>query len=415
MPTVRPFTGYLVSPDRVHDVVAPAYDALTPAQRHRYAQAHPDNYVNAMRSLEEFPAAERPTLDELLERNKDKLEDLLSQGAFRETDAPCLFIYRLQIEDHEQVGLVGEIPVDEYDRGIIKKHEYTQTNREDHLARYNDVVGAASSPVCLTYTHHPGINAIVRQHMTTEPVIDFVADDGVAQSLWCISEPEEQDRLQGYFAEVGPAYLTDGHHRAAAGSRFAHMRRERNPDYTGEEPYNFLLVVLFPDDQMRILAYNRLVTDLNGFEPDGFLDALAGDFDIEPLGGIRPDDAAPRRPREFTMLLADQWYRLRVDPDLVPGDDPVETLDITILHERVLGPLLGVADVRCDDRCDSIAGVLGMDGLAERCREHGGVAFACHPVSIQQLMAVADAGRVMPPKSTWFDPKVRSGLFLRLR
>lgn len=415
MPTVRPFRGYLVAPERVHDVVAPAYDAMTPAQRHRYAQARPNNYVNAMQSLEEFPAAERPTLDELLERNRKNLRRLLDQQAFRDTGAPCLFIYRLRVEDHEQVGLVGEVPVEEYDRGIIKKHEYTQTNREDQLARYNDVVGAASSPVCLAYKRHPGIDSVMGQCMKTPPVIDFVADDGVAQTIWCIDDAATQERLQRYFGEVAEAYLTDGHHRAAAASTFAHMRRQRNTHHTGQEAYNYLLVVLFPHNRMRILAYNRYVRDLNGLGVDEFLELLSRRFYVERLGDVPADDAAPSQPREFSMLIDDQWYRLRVDPDSIPHDDPVATLDITILHDRILEPILGIADVRCDERCESVAGASGMSGLAERCRENGGVAFACHPVSIQQLMAVADANRAMPPKSTWFDPKVRSGLFLRLR
>ncbi|HSH42191.1 MAG TPA: DUF1015 domain-containing protein [Arenicellales bacterium] len=415
MPTVRPFTGWLVSPDRVHDVVAPAYDALSPAQRHRYAQAHPQNYVNAMRSLEEFPPHERPSLDQLLQRNRANLERLLEQGAFRRSDAPCLYIYRLRADGHEQTGLVGEVPVEEYDRGIIKKHEHTHTSREDQLARYNDVVGAASSPVCLTYEHHPGIDAIVARHTAGTPLIDFVADDGVAQSVWCIDDPGEQALLGEYFAQVGEAYLTDGHHRAAAGSRFAHMRRRRNPRHTGEEAYNFLLVVLFPDDQLRILPYNRCVTDTGGLGVEDLLQAMPEEIAVERLGPVPAEAAAPERPLEFAMLVDDQWFRLRVDPDSVPVDDPVGALDVTILQERILGPILGIADVRCDERCQCVAGAVGMEGLAERCREAGGVAFACHPVSIQQLMAVADAGLVMPPKSTWFDPKVRSGLFLRLR
>ncbi len=415
MPTVLPFRGYLVAPERVCDVVAPAYDALTPAQRNRYAREHPDNYVNAMRSLEEFPAAERPSLDELLEENRRNLESLLAQGAFRDTGAPCLFVYRLRADGHEQVGLVGEVPVAEYDLDVIKKHEYTQTNREDQLARYNDVVGAASSPVCLTYTHHPGIDAVTRQIMKSPPAIDFVADDGVAQSIWCVDDAGVQESLQQHFKEVGEAYLTDGHHRAAAGSRFAHMRQQRNPNHTGAEPYNYLLVVLFPDDQMRILAYNRYVKDLNGLGADELLELLSQRFEVEHLGDSADSDAAPSRPREFAMLLEEQWYRLRVDPSSIAEADPVDSLDISILHDRILGPILGIADVRCDDRCESISGASGMAGLAERCRDEGGVAFACHPVTIQQLMAVADARRVMPPKSTWFDPKVRSGLFLRLR
>lgn len=414
MPTVCPFRGYVVAPDRVWDVVAPAYDALTPTQRHRYAQAHPDNYVNAMRSLEEYPESERPPLEALLERNKRNLEKLLEQGAFRDTGVACLFVYRLSVEDHEQVGVVGEVPVDEYDRGLIKRHEHTQTNRENHLARYNDVVGASSSPVCLTYTHHPRVNALVDEVMRSTPVIDFTAEDGVAQTIWRIDDPDTLSSLRDCFAEVGEAYLTDGHHRAAAASTFAQWRRERDGGDSGDEPYNYMLVVLFPDDQVRILAYNRYVRDLNGQSVAGFLAALPDDFMVERLGDIPPSRAQPAAPREFSMLLDGDWYRLKIDSRSVPGD-PVGSLDIALLHDRILGPVLGIADVRCDERCESIAGAVGTEGLAERCREGGGVGFACHPMSIQELMAVADANLVMPPKSTWFDPKVRSGLFLRLR
>lgn len=414
MPTVRPFAGYLVAAQRVVDVVAPGYDALAPAERRRFAQSHPHNYVNAMQSLEEFAAAERPPLDELLARNRAHLQALIEQGAFRETGQACLFIYRLRSGSHEQVGLVGEIPVDEYDQGVIRRHECTQTGREDQLVRYNDVVGAASSPVCLTYAHHAEIDAIVARHMQGPPLIDFVAEDGVAQSLWCIDDTQTQARLAQCFQEVGQAYLTDGHHRAAAGSRFARLRRRQHPQYSGEEAFNWLLVALFPDDQMRILAYNRYVSDLNGYGVDALLTALGRQFTLEHLGEIAAADALPARAREFSVLLAGHWYRLRVDAGSIRAADPVESLDISILHERILGPLLGIRDVRCDARCESVAGAAGMEGLVERCAG-GGVGFACHPVSIHQLMAVADAGGVMPPKSTWFDPKVRSGLFLRMR
>lgn len=414
MLTLRPFRGYLVAPERVRDVVAPAYDALTPGQRYLFARSHPDNYVNVIRSLYDFPECERPTLDEVLESNKRKLEELLAQGVFREMASPCLFVYRLKTGDHEQVGLVGEIPVDEYDRGVIKKHEHTHTTREDHLVRYNDVVGAASSPVCLAYPHQPEVDAIVRHCMEGTPVIDFVARDGVAQTIWCIDDSGVQERLLRCFAGIGEAYLTDGHHRAAAASRFAQLRRQHNPHHTGQEAYNYLLAVLFPDDQMRILAYNRYVKDLNGLTPGELLDALSRDFTVTSLGAVPAGRAEPLKPREFSMLLEGQWYRLDIEPDMVPEDDPVASLDITILHDRILAPILGVVDLRCNARCESIAGVLGMEGLVEHCAA-GGVAFACYPMSIEELMAVADADRVMPPKSTWFDPKAHPGLFLLLR
>jgi uncharacterized protein (DUF1015 family) len=321
-----------------------------------------------MRSLEEFPASERPSLESLLERNRRHLERLLSQGAFRDTGGECLFIYRLRVDDHEQVGLVGEVPVDEYDQGVIKQHEHTQTNREEQLVRYNEVVGAASSPVCLTYAHHPGIDAVTTQWMKSPPVIDFVADDGVAQAIWCVDDRDVQERLRQYFIEVGEAYLTDGHHRAAAAFPVCTFAAAAESSHTGDEPYNYLLVALFPDDQVRILAYNRYVTDLNGITVDELLDALNELFEVEYLGDVPAGQAEPSRPREFTMLLEERWYRLRVDPSSIAEADPVDSLDITILHERVLGPILGIADVRCDERCESVSGASGMAGLAERCR-----------------------------------------------
>lgn len=414
MPSIRSFRGYLVAAERVHEVVSPAYDALTPQQRHEYALEHPQNYVNVMRSQDEFPQDECPDLGELLQTNKDKLTKLLDGGAFREIQDQCLFIYRLRVDDHEQTGLVAEVPIKEYQDGVIKKHEHTHSHKEDQLVRYNEVVGAASSPVCLAYTHHPKIDTVIKDWMSnTDPVIDFVSEDEVEQTLWCIDDVQAQGLLRDCFQEIEVTYLTDGHHRAEAGLRYADIRHEQNPNHTGEEDYNFLLVALFPDEQLRILPYNRCVRDLNGLSPSEFLNRLTEKFDIELLGDADPEAAEPETAGQFGMLLEGNWYRLKVHSELIPENDPVESLDVSILHHQVLDPILGITDMRSDPRCRSIAGALGMQGLIDSCGE--GVGFACYPTSIQQLMAVADASRVMPPKSTWFDPKVRSGLFLQLR
>lgn len=411
MTTIRAFDGYLVSSKRLQDVVSPAYDSLTPEERHEFGLTHPLNYINAMRSVDEYPEAERPTLDEVLRMNAANLKQMLDQGDFEKIDRPSVFIYRLTVDGHRQTAVICEIPIDHYDSGDVLKHETTRSDKEDLLVGYLDVVGASSSPVCLAYHEHDDINRLVDSITSSPPVFDFSAHDDVEQTLWQTTDDGMISRFRTHFAQVGKTYLTDGHHRFAAGSRFARKRRKENPDYAPTDNFNYVLVALFPAHQLRILPFNRCVRDLNGLDEAAFLERLASAFEV-----TRParEDAAPRAPHNFGMYLNGGWYALRLKSPPDPDGDPVETLDVTVLQEQILSPILGIDDVRSDPRLDYVSGDTGLQGLEKRCDEGWAVGFACHPTSVDELMRVADSGAIMPPKSTYFDPKMRSGIFLRL-
>ena len=415
MTAIRPFQCYYASPELAQDVACPAYDAMTPGQRHEFALAHPMNYLNVMRSTEEYPEDQRPPFDENLQRNSARLQQLIRDRVFVFNDTPGVYIYRLAVDGHVQTGLIAEIPVDEFDCGGIKKHEHTRRDKEDVLIRYRDEIRASSTPISLTYPADETIDEAVEHAQQREPLIDFTSDDGVHQTVWFLGDPSEIERLQRAFERFDALYLTDGHHRTAVCQKWAAKRRAENPNHTGDEPYNFVLTAIFPDNQMRILEYNRLVRDLNGLSVDELLKKLETHFTVEPLNVAAADEAHPAQRHQFSMYTGGRWYSLTAHEGLVPEDDPVRCLDVCLLQEHVLEPLLGIEDPRQDPRIDYVPGAFGLDELERRVHEGWAVGFACYPTSVQELMAIADAGEVMPPKSTWFDPKVRSGLLVRLR
>jgi uncharacterized protein (DUF1015 family) len=415
MPSISPFKGYFVDRALVGEVVVPAYDSLSPAERREFTRRNPRSYLSVMQSPEDYPDEERPAIEDVLADNAARLDALIRDEVFVESERACIYLYRLQVDGHVQTGIVAEIPVAEYDAGRIKKHEHTREDKEEVLTRYLETVGASSSPVCVAYPQNDAIDAIVARESESEPYLEFDSPEGVRQTIWCVEDAETEDELIRLFAAVPGTYLTDGHHRSAAASRYAARRRAENPAHTGRESYNFLLVALFPHDQLRILPYNRRVRDLNGHSVSGFFAAIDGGFVIEPLGKVAESEARPRRPREFGMLLDGEWYRLTVRPEVVPEDDPVGALDVTLLQEHVLGPALGIEDPRTDPRMEFVPGTFALDGPGLGQAGERRIAFAAHATSIEELIQVADTNRVMPPKSTWFDPKVRSGLFLRLR
>lgn len=415
MTAIRPFQSYYASPELAKDVACPAYDAMTPGQRHEFALAHPLNYLNVMRSTEEYPEDQRPPFDENLQRNSAKLQQLIADGVFVYNQQPGIYVLRLAADDHIQTGLIAEIPVDEFDHGGVKKHENTRQDKEEVLIRHRDKVRASSTPISLTLPGDESLESLLEQVKQREPLIDFVSDDGLAQTLWFVGDPEEIRAFQEAFERYPALYLTDGHHRCAVCQKWAAKRREENPDHRGDEAYNFVLSAIFPDDQMRILEYNRLVRDLNGYTVEGLLEALTNDFEVNPLNVAAAEDARPQQRHQFSMYANGYWYGLTAREGVVDEDDPVGRLDVCVLQNRILSPLLGIDDPRTDARIDYVPGAFGLDELERRVHQGWAVAFACYPTSVWELMAIADAGAVMPPKSTWFDPKVRSGLLVRLR
>ena len=337
------------------------------------------------------------------------LRRLIDDGILIRERSPALYLYRQRMGDHVQTGVVAGASVDEYEADLIKKHEHTRPAKEDDRTRHIDALDANTGPVFLTYKARPEIDALVDRLTGSDPIYDFVAPDGIQHVLWVVDNEGDRDALLAAFAKVPELYVADGHHRSAAGTRIRALRREANPDHTGDESYNYFLSVIFPDDQMMILDYNRVVRDLNGLEPDSLLAAVGERFELEPTA-----DGRPARRRCFGMYLRGRWYRLTARAGSFPADDPVSSLDVAILQDNLLAPVLGIGDPRSDERIDFVGGIRGLTEL-ERKVDSGewAVAFALHPTSIDQLFAVADAGLVMPPKSTWFEPKLRSGLIVR--
>ncbi len=412
MPGIKPFDGFVVNADHAGEVVSPAYDSVSPQQRRIFAENNPRNFLNTMRLLEDLPPGHPMTPEQLLLSNKENLDRLLSDGSFDVLEQPCLFIYQLDTKDHLQTGVVCEVSVDEYERGAMRKHENTRSDREDLLAQYQVVVGASSSPICLTYNQKPDIDRCIEQITANRPELEFSGTDGVCQRIWRVADRERQAQLITLFAPVETTYLTDGHHRAASGYRYARIMRDKYGN-TGKEPWNQFLVALFPDNQLKLLPFHRCVKDLNGLTESAIVEALKTCFDVRKVSG--QTGFAPTRHGEFGMYLNNGWYQLNVKPEYIQQDNPVESLDVMILQNLVLEPILGIADTRSNPRLDYIAGINTDAEIRQKCEEGWDMVFACHATSMSQLMDVADSGALMPPKSTYFDPKCRSGIFVRLK
>ena len=416
MPKIKAFDGYLVNAACATQVVSPAYDSVSPEQRRQFAELNPHNFLNTMRLLEDFPADAQPSQAQLLATNKACLDKLLNDGSFEKLSQSCLFVYQLGNDEHVQTGIVCEVGVAEYEKGLIRKHENTRSDKEDLLAHYQKVVGVSSSPICLTYAQNDGIDEYIVQLIEKPADLDFLAEDGVAQRIWCITDAAEQRQLVDLFNAIEVSYLTDGHHRAASARRYAEIMREQNSNNggnDGDEPYNQLLVALFPDNQLNLLPFHRCVKDLNGLSEEQIVTALKDCFIVQKLPGQTAFAASKHG--EFGMYIKHNWYQLKVKPECVNQADPVNSLDVTILQNLILDPILGIKDMRGDARLDYIAGISGDQGIKQKYSEGWEIVFACYATSIEQLMNVADADALMPPKSTYFDPKPRSGIFARLK
>ena len=296
---------------------------------------------------------------------------------------------------------VCEVGVEEYEQGLIRKHENTRSDKEDLLANYQKVVGAVSSPICLTYAQNVEIDEFIEELSQASADLEFVSEDGVKQQVWCIEDPEAQTKLKSLFETVEVTYLTDGHHRAASGRRYAQIMRESHGNQ-GDEPFNQLLVALFPDNQLNLLPFHRCVKDTNGLSETDLANALEQCFTVKKLEGVSGFDASQHG--EFGMSINGSWYQLNIKPEYLNHSDPVNSLDVTVLQNLILDPILGIKDMRSDSRLDYLAGISGEAGIRQKHSEGWEIIFACHATSIDQLMDVADANALMPPKSTYFDP-----------
>lgn len=406
MPLLRPFPGLRPAPEHTAGVIAPPYDVLNSDEARNRAAGKPHSFLHISKPEIDLPSNMDPYDPAVYARGKENFQVMRASGVIQRDPQPYYYFYRLIMGAHTQIGLVAAASCADYAAGRIRKHEHTRPDKEDDRVRQIDALNAQTGPVFLTYKRSETVDAIAREVTSAAPDVDVTADDGVRHTLWVVSEPQSIAALNAAFDGMERLYIADGHHRSAAALRVAEQRRAANPRHTGNEAYNYFLAVVFPDNQMQILDYNRLVKDLNGLTADKFLARIAAAFDVE----VQATPVKPAARGEYGMYLAKRWYRLRVRADKVPRD-PVGRLDVSLLQDHLIAPVLGIADPRRDKRIDFVGGIRGLNELVRRVDSgEMAAAFALHPTSIHDMMAVADAGAVMPPKSTWFEPKLADGL-----
>ncbi len=409
MAKLEAFRAWRPRPDVCDRVASPPYDVLSSAEAREMAAENPLSFLHVVKPEIDLSPGTDVYAPEVYETGAANLRRLIDEGVLIREAKPALYLYRQRMGSHIQTGIVAGASVDEYEADLIKKHEHTRPVKEDDRTRHIDALNANTGPVFLTYKARPAIDQLVARLTAADPTYDFVAPDGIQHVLWVVDDPTDRESLSAEFAKVPELYVADGHHRSAAGTRIRSQRRDANPAHAGDEPYNYFLSVVFPDNQMKILDYNRVVKDLNSLDSDEFLAKVQSKFTVEAV-----EDGRPRERTHFGMYLEGQWWRLRAREGSFPTDDPVNSLDVAILQNNLLAPVLGIGDPRSDERVDFVGGIRGLQELEQRVKSgEWAVAFALYPTSIDQLFSVADAGLVMPPKSTWFEPKLRSGLIVR--
>ena len=407
MNLIRPFAGLRPAAGRAADVAAPPYDVLSTEEARERAGTARWSFLHISKAEIDLPPGTDPYSPAVYAKAAENLRDMIAQGVLVRDDSPCLYVYRLAVEDIVQTGVVVAASITDYDTNRIRKHEFTRPDKEDDRVRQIEALHAQTGPVLLAYPDTPQVDAILAGVAQGKPDSDVTAGDGVRHSIWVIRDEKTVGRLVALFDAMPALYIADGHHRSAAASRVAASRRNGNPGHSGDEDYNYFLAVALPQHEMCILPYNRAVRDLNGMSREQFLARIGERFDIESSSAA----VAPAAARNFGMYLDGSWYKLAVRPEFVRADDPIARLDVSLLADNLLAPLLGVTDPRRDKRIEFIGGIRGLPEL-ERLVDSGQMAcaFSMYATSMGDLMAVADAHQVMPPKSTWFEPKLADGL-----
>lgn len=405
MNLIQPFAALRPAAGRAADVVAPPYDVLSTEEARVRAAGRPWSFLHISKPEIDLPPGTDPYAPAVYAKAAENLRAMLAAGVLVRDPAPAYYAYRIVMGEHSQTGLVAAASVADYDTNRIRKHEFTRPDKEDDRVRQIDALDAQTGPVLLAYPAAPEVDAILAAASAGAPDADAELD-GVRHTLWVIRDAGVQARLTAAFDALPALYIADGHHRSASASRIAAARKAANPAHSGDEPYNYFLSVIFPAHQMRIMDYNRVIADLNGLTPDAFLAKLGEAFEVEPAAA----PVKPERPGVFGLYLAGRWHRLAIKPELIPAD-PVGRLDVSLLQNNLIAPVLGIADPRRDKRIDFVGGIRGLAELEKRVDSgEMALAFALHPTRMEDLMAVADANEVMPPKSTWFEPKLADGM-----
>ena len=411
MSTVRPFSAVRPVPDAAAAIAALPYDVMNTEEARLRAEANPRTFLRVDRAEVDFPAGQDPYAPEVYARAAENLAAYSEQGLYREEPSPRYYIYRQTMNGRSQTGIVGTVSVDEYLDGTIRRHELTRAEKEADRIRHVDACDANTGPIFLAYRHAPAIARLIASYVTREPEYDFVSEGAVGNTVWVVDEADN-DALREAFRQVPRLYIADGHHRAASAVKVALMRREQFPDYDGTEEFNFFLAVLFDASELEIMDYNRVIRGLNGQTPEEVLARLGASFLVSPSDA----PVAPEKRHVFGMFLGGQWYRLELKDGVADETDPVASLDVSLLQTLVNEPIFAIGDPRTDPRIDFVGGIRGLDELRRRCETDMALAFSMHPTSMVELMAIADQNLIMPPKSTWFEPKLLSGLFVhRLR
>ena len=407
MADIRPFAAVRPRKDIASAVAALPYDVYSRKEAKEEVSGKPLSFLCIDRAETGLPDEVDTYAPEVYARARSLFEKMIEDGNFVSDDKPCYYIYELTMDGRTQSGIVAVSAVDDYLSGTIKKHENTRADKEQDRINHVDTLSAQTGPIFLAYRAQREIDAIVDRIRAGVPENDFTSDDGIGHRVWIVDRAEDIERLRDLFAKTDSIYIADGHHRAASAVKVGVKRRDTHPGYTGEEEFNFFLSVLFPDEQLAILPYNRVVRDLNGLTPDAFFDAVGKHFTIEKSDA----PVAPEKKGTFGLFLDNCWYKLTAKEEIL-SDDPVKGLDVSILQDYLLAPVLGIADPRTDSRIDFVGGIRGLSELEKRATTDMKLAFSMYPTSIEELFDVADAGLLMPPKSTWFEPKLRSGLFI---
>ena len=407
MAIIKPFRGFRPS-KKAELVASPPYDVLNSKEAREMAKGNPLSFLHIVKPEIDLPENVDLYDAQVYAKGRENLDKFIAHGTLMQDRKPCLYIYAQTMNGRTQYGLVAAVSAEEYDKGLIRKHELTRKDKEEDRTRHIESLGATTGPAFLTYPDRKDLDDKIASLTAAPAVYHFTTSDGITHDFWVIHEDKDIEFISAIFKDIAVLYIADGHHRSASAANVARRKKAENAYHTGQESYNYFLAVIFPAGQLYVMDYNRLVKDLNSLSEEEFFAKLAEKFDIEPSGKAKPENR-----HEFGMYLSGKWYTLRAKQGIFEEHDPVDALDVSILQKHVLAPILGIGDPRTDKRINFVGGIRGLKELEKEvnCGDYK-LAFSMYPTSIEELIKVADANLIMPPKSTWFEPKLRSGLII---